>query len=264
MLKILKNIVLALSLLLLLLITLAATPQLFHSNKGISISHGSRFTGYLENGFLLPYTGDNFEYFSWTSYYIMDNAYVNNQVGEVVLKAYSLLEEQQPENQYVLMECSDHFGGPLLFHESHKNGLSIDFMSPKIKDNTPYTGLDGWGFAHYFLEFDSKGVLLVKYPFLNYISTKLATVFAQGFMEQEVSINFEMIAQHLLALQEATKGTNVRIRKVIFKLQLKDELYSGTYGKKLLKSGIPLATILPKSTNEMHEDHYHVDFIVTK
>ena len=164
----------------------------------------------------------------------MDNAYVNNKVGKVVLEAYKNLASLHPENHYVYMECSDRYGGRLNFHRSHRNGLSIDFMCPKIMDNERYTDLDDWGFAHYFLEFDAKGVLLVKYPFLNHVSSKLATIFSQCFLKQGVSIDYERIAQHLLILQKATKGSPVSIRKVILKIEFKDALFKGVYGKKLL------------------------------
>jgi len=52
----------------------------------------------------------------------------------------------------------------------------------------------------------------------------------------------------------------VSIRKVILKIELKNALFKGVYGKKLLQSGIPFATKLSKTTNDMHDEHYHVDF----
>ena len=243
-----------------LLVISFALPQLFHIHKGNSISIGTRFNGSLENGYLLPYSGENFQSFSWISYYLMDNAYVHNKVGEVVLEAYEDLEETFPENHYVYMECSDQYGGRLNFHRSHRNGLSIDFMCPKVKDSQPYTKLDNLGFAHYFLEFDTAGVLLLKYPYLERLSMRMAVMFTRLFLEPNVSIDYERIAQHLLALQKATEGSTVFIKKVIFKIDLKKKLFKGVYGKKLLQSGVPFATQLNKTTNDMHDEHYHIDF----
>lgn len=259
-LRIFKKTILYFSISIMVILFVLAIPQLFHVNKGDSISVGNRFNGSLENGYLLPYSGENFNSFSWISYYLMDNAYVNNKVGKVVVEAYKNLATLHPENHYVYMECSDRYGGRLNLHRSHRNGLSIDFMCPKTKDNQPYTDLDDWGIAHYFLEFDAKGVLLVKYPFLNHISSKLDTLFSKLFLTKGVSIDYNKIAQHLLSLQKATKGSPVSIRKVILKIELKNELFKGVYGKKLLQSGIPFATKLSKTTNDMHDEHYHVDF----
>ena len=50
------------------------------------------------------------------------------------------------------------------------------------------------------------------------------------------------------------------IQKVIIKVELKDELFEGEYGKKLKESGIYIVKSLSPTINALHDDHYHVDF----
>ena len=53
----------------------------------------------------------------------------------------------------------------------------------------------------------------------------------------------------------------MKIHKVIFNTDLKDELYESEYGKKLKSSGIYITRNLSKLINDLHDDHYHVDFV---
>ena len=156
------------TIILLLVVSLAlfTARELFHTNKGESISHGTRSNGSLENGWLIPYSGNNYKSFSIFSYYFMDNAYVNDKVCRAIEGAYKACDISTPEVFYRYMECSDHDGGRLNFHKSHRNGLSVDFMVPKVRNDMPYTSIDSWGLAHYFLEFDNTGTLLQDYPIL--------------------------------------------------------------------------------------------------
>jgi hypothetical protein len=63
-------------------------PQLFHKNKGNSISSGSVGNGSVMNPWLLPVKGDNYKSFSWFSYYLVGRAYVNQKVYLTVVDAY--------------------------------------------------------------------------------------------------------------------------------------------------------------------------------
>ena len=86
-----------------LVFVIASANILFHHNKGESISHGNRFTGTLENGWLLPYTNDNFSSFSFTSYYLMKNAFIHHKVYQSILDSYKKLEEIKPNIYYRYM-----------------------------------------------------------------------------------------------------------------------------------------------------------------
>lgn len=244
------------------LIGMLCLPEFTHKNNKPSISHGTRSDGALENGFLLPYAGDNFKKFSWISYYMMNNAYVNDKVGTVVLKSYKELFKNHSKHKYTYMECSDKHGGRLNFHRTHRNGLSIDFMTPKTLNGKPSNFFDWLGLGHYFLEFDNRGNIKPIYPYLNHISPNLANWFANKFIDYNVSLDFDRMALHLIALHKATKNTNVRIRKVIFKIELKQKLFQSKYGSQLKSCGIPFATKLSTATNDMHDEHYHIDFTI--
>ncbi len=245
-----------------LIIFILSARELFHTNSGESISHGTRFDGWLENGWLMPYSGDNFKSFSSFSYYLMDNAYLNDKVQRAVTESYKICETTAPGITFRYMEASDHSGGPVYFHHSHRNGLSIDFMVPKIKDGKPYTSLDGWGLAHYFLEFDNDGCLRPIYPYLNNIHPALSRWVGQHWLDDDVKIDFESMARHILALDDACKKENIAILKVILKIELLDEFYSTPSGRKVKARGIPFASKLTTAVNGMHDDHYHVDFRV--
>ena len=125
-------------------------------------------------------------------------------------------------------------------HRTHQNGLSVDYMMPLEKEGAPYYELDEKGASHYLMDFDTEG----------------------HYSEDEtVSIDFNMAARHILELDKQARKKGMRIHKVIFNTDLKDELYASDYGKKLKTSGIYMTRNLSKLVNDLHDDHYHVDFI---
>ena len=232
---------------------------LFYFNKGESISHGTRSNGTLENGWILPYTEDNFSSFSFTSYYLMDNGFVHHKVYKSVVDSYKILEERTPNIHYYYMECSDIDGGRLWLHKSHRNGTSVDFMSPKIKEGKVYTNIDDWGLAHYFLEFDNQGQLKPIYPRTNFLHPVIGKIISTQ-LDPKVQIDFETMAQHILAIDDACKKNGISILKVILKIELQDKLFATKAGIKLKSRGVPFASKLQKAVNEMHDEHYHIDF----
>ncbi len=218
---------------------ICAWSEIHHKNIGQSQSVGSVGNGHLVNAYLLPYSGPNFSYFSFISYYVMDNGYVHSKIGQTVLDAYVECEESCPQTHFRVMECSDKKGGKMLLHNTHQNGLSIDFMLPKKKNNKAFSWLDGLGLWHYFLDFKNDGSLRAN---------------------ESITIDFETMARHILALDDAGKKHGVRVKKVILKIELKDEFYRTASGEKVRDRGIYFAKALPELTNNAHEDHYHIDF----
>ena len=81
-------------------------PECTHQNKGKSRSLGSVRNGNLENGYLLPYRGENFEYFSPLSYYIFNNGYTHSTLHKVVLDAYKECQETCPQIDFKIMEST--------------------------------------------------------------------------------------------------------------------------------------------------------------
>jgi penicillin-insensitive murein DD-endopeptidase len=216
-----------------------SVPEMLHQNKGESTSVGTVWNGRLENGWLMPYSGPNFGFFSALSYGVFDNGYTHSTTYRTILDAYKICETTCPGTFFRLMETSDKHGGRLLIHRTHQNGTSADFMVPKKRKGRPSTFFDHLGYFHYLLDFDEKGRLY-------------------GF--RSVEIDFDAVGRHLLALGEAARKNGQRIRKVILRLELKDELYATPSGQQLRERNVYIVQNLPYWTNRVHDDHYHVDF----
>lgn len=212
--------------------------QTHEENNVKSISKGTVGNGTLENGKLVPFSGPNFNYFDTTSY-VSSRAFVNDKVRTAMLNTYKKLQITSPERHFCIMECSHEHGGKLSPHRTHQNGLSVDFMTPLLKDGVPYYDLDDLGAQHYLLDFDDDG----KY-------TK----------DPSISIDFDAMALHILTLNEEARKVGLGIEKVLFKIELKDELNYGPKGRALYDSGIYFAQKLTPLINGLHDDHYHVDF----
>lgn len=203
-----------------------------------SVSVGSVSNGSLENGKLVPFSGPNFTYFEEGSY-TSGRAFLNDKVLTVVLNTYEELETGAPDRQFRIMECSNEHGGKLWPHRTHQNGLSVDFMMPLIQDGEPYYDLDDMGRRHYFLEFDNDG---------------------HYSRDETVMIDFDLVAQHILLLEEDAKEQGLHISKVIINTDLKDELFATPHGRQLRDSDIYIVQSLSNMINALHDDHYHIDF----
>jgi len=210
----------------------------YQGTNARSISSGTVSNGSLKNGKLFPFKGPNFIYFDSTSY-LSKHAFTNEKVHRTVLATYQQFESTLPHFEFGLMECSNEHGGKIWPHRTHQNGLSVDFMSPLLKNGTSSMDFNTIGLPHYLMDFDENGV----------------------YMEDSTySIDFNLIAKHLLELNQQAKKNGLKIEKVILKIGLKDNLFATEYGKKLKASGIYFATHLSDLIDSLHDDHYHVDF----
>ncbi len=203
-----------------------------------SVSKGSVSNGTLINGKLLPFSGNNFQYFSDESF-LKGRAFVHSKVKKIVIDSYKSLEYKVFDHLFYIMESSNKCGGKLDPHKTHQNGTSIDFMMPLTKNGKDFIGLDTIGVTHYFLTFDNKG---------------------RNSEDTLVKINFDLVALHILELNKVAKENGMKIGKVIIKLELKDELFASLYGKELISSGIYFAQKLTPLINSVHDEHYHIDF----
>lgn len=213
----------------------------YQNNKGNSlqsISVGSVSDGSIKNSKLIPFSGDNYQYFDRWSY-LNGRAFLNGDVLKAVLQTYDVLQQQLPKRWFNIMECSHKDGGKLFPHRTHQNGLSVDFMMPLIKGGKAYYELDNKGIKHYLLDFDNSG----RYS-----------------KDHTVSIDFNLVAKHILELNSQANKEGLKIVKVIIKIELKDELFNSKYGKILKNSGIYIVKGLTPKINELHDDHYHIDF----
>jgi penicillin-insensitive murein endopeptidase len=225
--------------LLVVVITLLALPEYFHKNAGESESIGSVRNGKLKNGWLLPYRGNNFRYFSWVSYYLLNNAFVHSDVYQTVLDAYAACEDSCPDRTFVVMECSGKRGGRMLFHWTHQNGVSVDFMVPKKRKDKTSVLSNHVGLVHYLLRFSPDGRFNIS---------------------PKTEIDFEAMAHHLLALDDAAHRHSLRIRKILFHTDLHPELFSTPAGQRLAARDLRFIPHLSEFVNRFHDDHYHVDF----
>ncbi|MEN0047691.1 MAG: hypothetical protein AAF806_11585, partial [Bacteroidota bacterium] len=128
-------------------------PELIYENEGNSKAIGSPGNGQLENPHLMPYSGENFRYFSPLSYYILDDAYLHSKVRSTLLSAYEECKKTCEGTKFRVMECANKAGGKMLLHRTHQNGLSVDFMVPKKRGEQQSKWLDWLGLWHYLLEF---------------------------------------------------------------------------------------------------------------
>ena len=214
-------------------------PEVFYSHPAESESIGSVRNGSLKHGWLIPHQGKNFHYFSGLSYYILNNAYTHSKVYQVLLDAYKACEVTSPETMYRLMECSDRTGGKMWFHRTHQNGMSVDFMVP-LKNGHSLTILSNYtGLVHYLLQFSPDG---------------------HFSLNRNTEIDFDAMAKHLIALDNAAKAHGLRIRKVLFHTDLHTYLFHCPSGTELLSHEINFTPHLSNLINRFHDDHYHVDF----
>lgn len=207
-----------------------------------STSVGTVARGSLQNGTLIPFEGSNYKYFA-TESYIGGRAYTHSKVAKTVLETYESLETQGVDRLFQVMEFSRKEGGKIFPHRTHQNGLSVDFMMPLQKNGAPCYDYDNMGASHYLMDFNKDGIYN---------------------QDTEVSIDFNMTARHILELQKQAKKNNLTIQKVIFNTNLKDELFATPYGKKLRTSGIYITRNLEPLINDLHDDHYHVDFVIIR
>ncbi len=213
--------------------------QVLHKNNGESKSIGTVSDGKLVNGYKVPFKGENFKYFSAFDYFILGRCYVHSDVYKIIIESYKSLENKYPDYTYKIMECSKRKGGRPFPHKTHQNGTSIDFMTPLKKDNKTVRFFDKIGMWRYLMKFDSNG---------------------NARINKKIVIDFDKTANHILALEKAARKNGYRIKKVILETNLKDEIYKSKYGEELKNSNIYFVKSLPKMINELHDDHYHIDF----
>ncbi len=59
------------------------------------------------------------------------------------------------------------------------------------------------------------------------------------------------MARHILAIDDAARRNGLKIKKIIFRLELKDELFAAPSGRQLVERGIHFVENLPYWTNRV-------------
>ena len=199
-----------------------------------STSIGTVSNGSLENGKRLPTSGPNFVAYSRLGALLGRNS-VNSSVRDVVVDAYGALESSAPEWLFTYGETGWPNGGRFRPHRSHQNGMSVDFMMPlrstasgqPVRFPTSLFKKVGYG-----LDFDQLGVYA------------------------DYKIDFEIIAKHLVALDDASRHHGLTITKVIIAPEYLPLLWATPTGATLQKK-LPF---MQKPAWVRHDEHYHVDF----
>lgn len=212
--------------------------MLFVSTDAVSSQstcHGTTSNGSLENGQELPASGPNFETYS-TLARTVGRTYVHSSVKKIVIYSYKNLEAEQPNKKYKYAETGFKNGGKFNPHKTHRNGLSVDFMTPVtnlqgVSDYFPTTVLNRFG---YDVEFDHAG------KFKSY------------------TIDYDALGAHIVALHREAKLQGYDLWRVIFDPKLQPKLYKTKYSEYLEKN----INFSKKKSWVRHDEHYHVDFLV--
>lgn len=209
--------------------------QIANAEQAPSICYGTTKDGHLENGWQLPSSGKNFEAYSSLGV-VLGRNYVHSKVYEVVVEAYKALEASAPEKYFIYGESGFKEGGRFRPHKTHANGLSVDFFVPVVNQDgisvkLPISALNKFG---YNIEFN------------------------QNAQFKDLSIDFEAIAKHLVAIKQAADSKGVGIDVVIFDNSFQEKLFATPTGKKLPK----LMRFSVKKPWVRHDEHYHIDFEV--
>lgn len=214
-----------------LVLALACAPL---AGAGDSICYGTTSHGKLKDGVRLPLIGENFQSYSDIAS-LAGRTFVHSKVHDVLVQAYKALEASAPGKIFVYGETGWPSGGQFKPHKTHQNGLSVDFITPVLKDgrSVPLPTSMGNRFG-YDIEFNSKG---------HY---------------DEYRIDYDALAAHLVELHKATRAQGIGIWRVIFDPKLQPYLFDTPHGE-YLQRHLAFST---KPSWVRHDEHYHVDFIV--
>ncbi|MDM5272330.1 penicillin-insensitive murein endopeptidase [Sulfurovum sp. zt1-1] len=200
-----------------------------------SICYGTTSKGRLENGVALPSSGENYTSYS-TMGELLGRTYVHSKVKEIIVASYRSLETSMPDKVYKYAETGFEEGGKFSPHKTHQNGLSVDFMVP-VNDA------------------EGKSVHLPTHPF-NKFGYNIE--FDKTGHYDEVTIDYEAMAAHIVSLHKEAKKRGARIWRIIFDPKLQHYLFKTKYGTYLRKH----INFSEKRSWVRHDEHYHVDFII--
>ncbi len=200
-----------------------------------SVCFGSTANGRLEGGEKLALSGANYTTYSYLAS-LIGRTYVHSTVKVIVENAYGSLSVSEPKKVYKYAETGFESGGKFKPHKTHQNGLSVDFMTPVINGegksvHLPTNPLNKYGYS---IDFDENGQLA------------------------DLTIDYDALAAHIVALHKEALAQGVEIWRVIFDPKLQPNLFETKYADYLKRH----ITFSKKRSWVRHDDHYHVDFTV--
>ncbi len=99
------------------------------AQAGLSTCYGTTSSGYLKDGVRLPESGNNFVGYSLVAR-VAGRTFVHSAVKDILVESYKNLETELPDKVFKYAETGFQKGGPFKPHKTHRNGLSVDFMTP--------------------------------------------------------------------------------------------------------------------------------------
>ncbi|MCW8879136.1 MAG: penicillin-insensitive murein endopeptidase [Kangiellaceae bacterium] len=200
-----------------------------------STCYGTTSKGRLESGVELPPKGKNFVAYSEVAR-TLGRTYVHSIVRKIIVDAYQSLEKEQPNKVYKYAETGFRQGGQFKPHKTHRNGLSVDFITPVIDEDgnsvhLPTSPVNRFGYDIEFNENDRFEGLVIDY---------------------------EALGAHIVELHKSSTKFEVDIWRVIFDPKLQPKLFNTRYAS-YLKKHVQFST---KRSWVRHDEHYHVDFKV--
>ncbi len=200
-----------------------------------SVCYGTTSNGRLDNGVQLPAEGNNYIGYS-TVARIAGRTYVHSEVRGIILQSYAALEKELPNKVFKYAETGFESGGKFKPHKTHRNGLSVDFMTPVVTQDGQSVHLPTHPFNKfgYNIEFDGTG------------------------KHDDLTIDYIALAAHIVALHKAAKTQGHNLWRVIFDPKLQPALFKTKYGQ-YLKDNVQFSK---KRSWVRHDEHYHVDFAV--
>ncbi len=145
----------------------------------------------------MPSKGENYSTYGPFEVFAGRN-YVHSKVYEVVVNAYQQLETQAPGRLFIYGETGLKNGGRFWPHQSHQNGLSVDFFVPVV---------DKQG-----------GPAILPISVFNEFGYKI--LFNDQGEHGDLTIDFEMVAKHIRAIKKAADAAGVGIIVVIVEYAL--------------------------------------------
>lgn len=205
------------------------------ANAADSVCHGTPAKGRIEHAVQLPASGKNFRAYSAVGV-SLGRTYTHARVAEAITDAYAALARQTSAKTFVYGETGFAKGGSFKPHNTHQNGLSVDFFVPVLDAEgrsvpLPTHATNRYG---YDIEFDANA----RYRGLR--------------------IDFEALGEQLYALDQAGRRSGARIGRVIFEPEFLSKLFATRHGP-YLRDRI---TFVRGKVWWRHDEHYHVDFTV--
>ena len=225
------------------LLCAALTPlAFFNATAGDSVCFGTTANGRIEGAVQMRAVGPNFEPYCWPCVAAL-RTFGHEKVIETAVAAYGDLAKTRPGVKFVYGEIGVPGGGRFPPHRTHQNGLSVDFMVPVLQGKSrktakpgqlPRSPMNRFGYSE---TFDSAGVKKLADGTFRYI-------------------DFDVIADHLLALDQQARKRGGKIWRVILAPNLQDDLFRTRRGQLVRKR----LKFNRNAAWSRHDDHYHVDF----